>query len=129
MPSRSRMRCRQPSAWIFETSSNLRGVPSGLVGVPGEFALESDHVADQLRQLADGDILAAPDINDLGAVIFFEEESAGRRQIVDVEKFAARLARSPDQQLTAPSSFAACALRRSAGRTCEESRSKLSLGP
>src|SRR5712691_5937345 len=67
--------------------------------VPGEFATKSDNLANQLRQLPNRDILAAPDVDDLGAVVSFEEENAGRRKVIDVEKFAARFSRAPDDQL------------------------------
>jgi hypothetical protein len=46
-----------------------------------------------------------------------------------MQKFAPRFARAPDNDLRAPLAFASCALRRSAARTCEVTRSKLSLGP
>ncbi len=73
--------------------------PVGFGRVPGQVALESDDVTDQFRQFADGDVFAAADIDDFGAVIFLEQEEAGGGQIVDMEKFPARLSRAPDQHL------------------------------
>ena len=111
-------------------SSSLRGVPSGLASVPGQLAAKSDYVADQLCQLADRQISAGTDVDDLGAVVILEQEKTGRGKVVDMEKFAPRFARAPDDNLArAAEIFASCALRRRAARTCDVSRSKLSFGP
>ena len=92
---------RQPRLCSLETSRSLRGVPSGLRRVPGEFALESDDVANQFGQFADGDVFAATDIDDLGRVVFLEQEKAGLGQIIDMQKFAPRFARTPDDHARA----------------------------
>ncbi len=67
--------------------------------VPGQIAPESNDLANQFRQFADGDVFAAAHIDDLSAVIFLEQEDAGRGQIVDMEKFPPRFSRTPDDQL------------------------------
>ena len=71
------MRCCQPSALIFETSSNFRGVPSGLVVSQARSAFKPTTYADQFGQLADRDVFAAADVDDLRAVVFLEQENAG----------------------------------------------------
>src|SRR5258705_1577528 len=43
-----------------------------LCRVPGEFTIEPDHVTDQFRQLANQNVLAATEVDDLWRVIFLE---------------------------------------------------------
>ena len=66
--------------------------PVGLGCIPDQVTLKSYYLADQFRQFANGNIFAATDINDLCAIIFLEQEEAGRGQIVDVKKFPPRSA-------------------------------------
>ena len=53
MPSRSAMRWRQPSACSRETSSSLRGMPSGFEVSNVSVAVRMDDVAHDLGELAD----------------------------------------------------------------------------
>ena len=64
--------------------------PVGFGRVPGESALESNNVANQFRQFADGDVFTAAHVDDFGAVVFLEQENASRGQIVYVQKFPPR---------------------------------------
>src|SRR5436309_194662 len=45
----------------------------GLGGVPKEFALETDDGGNHLRQFADGQVIAAPQVDELGRVVRFHE--------------------------------------------------------
>ena len=73
--------------------------PVGFGRVPGQLALESNDLANQFRQFADGDVFAATHVDDLSAVIFLEQEDASRGQIVHMEKFPPRFSRAPDDHL------------------------------
>src|SRR5205814_10650290 len=67
--------------------------------VPGEFAIETNHVTNQLRQVTDGDIFATADVDDFRGIIFLEQKETGGSKIVDVQKFTARLSRAPYDKL------------------------------
>ena len=49
--------------------------------IPNKFTIESDNVTDQLRKFADGDVLAPPNIDNFGRIIFLEEKQARRGKI------------------------------------------------
>src|SRR5437867_13423391 len=53
--------------------------------VPTQFAAETDHVANQLRQFANRNVFAVTDVDDVGRIIFFEKVKTGRRAIVRVQ--------------------------------------------
>src|SRR5205823_10370095 len=73
--------------------------------VPGQFAIKTNYVANQLRQLADGNVRARADVNDFGRIIFFKKKQTRTGRIVDMKKFAPRFARAPYDKLARPSHF------------------------
>src|SRR6478736_6826816 len=73
--------------------------------VPNEFAVETNHVADQLGQLANGHVFAAADVDDFWRIVFLEQQDTGGSKIVHMQKFAARFSSSPDEQLFLTSGF------------------------
>ena len=67
--------------------------------VKRQLAFEPDDIADQLRQLADRNIFAASDVHDLRRIMVLEQEHTRVGHVVDVQKFAPRIARPPDDEL------------------------------
>ena len=96
MPSRSGIFAFQPNELIFEMSRSLRGVPSGLARSQVSSPLKP--TTSQINSASSRIVRSVPgaDVDNLGAVVVLEKEKAGRREVVDVKKFTARLARTPD---------------------------------
>ena len=104
MPSRRGIVGRQPRANNLVMSRSLRGVPSG--GIKDQLALESQHRAHRLRQLPDGQVLSAPDVDDFGGIVAFQQEEAGVRKVIDMEKFAPGRSGAPDREAFSPPAMA-----------------------
>src|SRR6478736_7253717 len=73
--------------------------------VPNEFAVETNHVADQLGQLANGHVFAATDVDDFWRIVFLEQQKTGGGKTINVQKFPARLSCSPYDELFLISGF------------------------
>ena len=99
MPSRRPMRCRQPSACSRDTSSSLRGVPSGFVVSKASRAAGWTTSRDQLGQLANREVLAGADVDVRQAVVVLHQEHARVGEVVDVQELAPRRAGAPDHDL------------------------------
>ena len=75
----------------------LAGGAVGFGGVEGEGASVAEDVADGFGELADGDVVSAADIDNVGGVVVFEKEVAGVGEVINVEEFATRSAGAPDE--------------------------------
>src|SRR5712672_2632770 len=64
-----------PSNPIPQRNRRLPAESAKLGRVPGEFTVEPDHVTDQFRQLANRNVLAATEVDDLWRVIFLENQN------------------------------------------------------
>ena len=126
------------------TSSSLRGVPSGLVAIEDDLALEAHHPRHGRGQLADRHILPRSDVDQRRSILQQQRSKALRRrgssetgmlrrQVVGIhEALCASASRFPRPLMDldpAPDAIAWAVLCISAGSTCEVARSKLSSGP
>src|SRR5215216_5299456 len=68
----------------------------GLAGVESQLTLVSHDLAHSFRQLSDRRRLARTEIQRLRAVVARHRKESGISQVVDVDEFASRRARSPD---------------------------------
>jgi hypothetical protein len=66
-----------------------------LARVEAQLSAEADHLAHDLRQLADRDVLTPADVEQLVAVVAVHQEQTGVGQVVDVQELATRRARAP----------------------------------
>src|SRR6516225_8656159 len=84
MPSRNGIVGSQPSARILVTSKSLRGVPSGFV--LSQTSSPSKPITSQTNSAN-------------SRIVTLEHQKTGRRKIVHVQKFTARLSGSPNDKL------------------------------
>src|SRR5437879_12222908 len=76
---RSRDPLSQWNCWLPAEVAKLRDIQKlsrraiRLRRVPGEITMKTDHIANQLRQFANRNVLAAADIDDLWRVIFLQQ--------------------------------------------------------
>ena len=59
------------------------------------FAFESDRLGDDFRKFAYGNFLSATEIYEVGRIVHFEQMHARVGKVVDMQKFAKRRSRSP----------------------------------
>ena len=100
MPSRSSIRWRQPRACSRDTSSSLRGMPSGFDVSKVEHA-PPDRRSRARSRRARGCVRSSPVPTLMCplAVVVLHQEHAGVGQVVDVQELAARRAGAPDHDL------------------------------
>src|SRR3954468_14403406 len=73
----------------------LPGSAVGLGGIPQDLACIADDGSNQLSKFTDGHVLADSDVDGLRVVVVFEEEQAGSREVIYVEKLTARRPTAP----------------------------------
>jgi hypothetical protein len=81
---------------IRETSRSFRGVPSGFVGSATIVPVKPTTSANELRQLADGEVVAHADVDVVGLVVGVEQVQDGGGHVVDVEELAPGLSAPPE---------------------------------
>ena len=96
-PSRKGIVARQPSALMARHVEKLARRAVRPRRVERDFAPVADHVGDEAREFADGDVFAGADIEELQVRIAFHDEDAGVGEVVDGEEFAPRRAGAPDR--------------------------------
>ena len=74
----------------------LAGGAVGFAGVELDLAFKTDDFSDEFGQLADAEIDARADVDEIGAVGLFEEVDAGIGEVVDVEELALGSAGAPE---------------------------------
>src|SRR5213082_3103598 len=129
MPSCSVIAGLQPNARIFETSKSLRGVPSGLV--VSQASWPSKPTTWQINSASSPMEMSSPQPT---LIISGESYFSKSKRHAAARSSTCKNSRRgfPVPHTTSLRSFrvlASCALRNSAARTCEVSRSKLSFGP
>src|ERR1017187_4550497 len=93
----------------------LTGRAVGLGGIEDQGATEIEHTGDDLRQLADRDLLAGANIDERwrillqqgteSGIVQVHQEATSLGEIVGVEKFASRRASAPDDNLLRTGGF------------------------
>src|SRR5438874_9395054 len=129
MPSRNAIVCRQPSSCTFETSRSLRGVPSGFV-----VSQASSPLNPTMSQISSANSRIETSSPQPTLMISGLSYFSRRKRQAAARSSTWRNSRRglPEPQTISSRAslvFASCAFRRSAGKTCDESKSKLSLGP
>src|SRR5919197_159628 len=129
MPSRNDMDGFQSSSRSFVISRSFRGVPSGLV--VSQASSPSKPTTSQISSASSRIEMSSPQPT---LMISGESYFSSSNTHADARSFTCKNSRrgSPEPHTMSSRSFrvlASCALRKSAARTCDVSRSKLSLGP
>src|SRR5262245_52988432 len=83
----------------------LSGRSVRFLRVKNQVPLESHHLTNHFSQLANGDILAAADVDNLRRVVALQKKQTGICQIIDMEKFSSGSPGAPDHQLVLATLF------------------------
>lgn len=83
-------RRRRPLAELVKAAEieQLAWHAAGTRGVEADLASITDDLGDEAGELGDDDVLAAPDIDELGLRIALHQTEAGIRHVVDIKEFA-----------------------------------------